>query len=32
LPENTTLDVTELEKVLTDGVIVLLRFPQPISN
>ncbi|HHK9551910.1 hypothetical protein VB265_13660 [Enterobacter sichuanensis] len=32
LPENTTLDVMELETVPTDGAIVLLRFPQPISH
>jgi hypothetical protein len=32
VPENTTLDVTELETVPTDGAIVLLRFPQPINN
>ncbi|MEH0887022.1 fimbria/pilus outer membrane usher protein [Enterobacter sp. UNJFSC 003] len=32
LRENTTLDVTELESVPTDGAIVLLRFPQPVSD
>lgn len=32
LPENTALDVTELESVPTDGAIVLLRFPQPVTD
>lgn len=32
LPENTALDVTELESVPTDGAIVLLRFPQPVTH
>ena len=32
MPENTALDVTELESVPTDGAIVLLRFPQPVTD
>lgn len=32
LPENTALDVTELESVPTNGAIVLLRFPQPVTD
>ncbi|WP_263643512.1 hypothetical protein [Enterobacter sp. K16B] len=32
LPENTTLDVMELEMVPTDGAIVLLRFSQSITH
>lgn len=32
MPENTTLDVTEMESVPTEGAIVLLRFPKPLTD
>jgi len=31
VPENTTMDATEMETVHTDGAIVLLRFPTTVN-
>lgn len=32
MPENTTLEVSEMESVPTEGAVVLLRFPQPVTD
>lgn len=32
MPENATLEVTEMESVPTEGAVVLLRFPQSVSD